>query len=127
MGRRVRAAFPALLLLAAVIPLRQTSAQEVDFDKIDKFESLVTGTLRVGDPAKTIVDDGQRHFVILTIWDADADTKIYWTSTNGDVRTTVMPGRGVQTFQIAGQFKLQAVGEPSREIKYGYVVLGLKN
>jgi hypothetical protein len=106
MGRRVRAAFPALLLLAAVIPLRQTSAQEVDFGKIDKFESLVTGTLRVGDPAKTIVDDGQRHFVILTIWDADADTKIYWTSTNGDVRTTVMPGRGVQTFQIAGQFKL---------------------
>jgi hypothetical protein len=42
------------------------------------------------------------------------------------VRTTVMPGRGVQTFQIAGQFKLEAVGEPSHEIKYGYVVLGLK-
>ena len=73
----MRAAFPALLLLAAVIPLRQTSAQEVDFGKIDKFESLVTGTLRVGDPPKTIVDDGQRHFVILTILDADADTKIY--------------------------------------------------
>jgi hypothetical protein len=120
MGRRVRAAFPF------GIPLRQTSAQDVDFSKIDKFESLVTGTLRVGDPPKTIVDDDQRHFVILTIWDADADTKIYWTSTNGEVRTTVMPGRGVQTFQIAGQFKLEAVGEASHEIKYGYVVLGLK-
>jgi hypothetical protein len=75
---------------------------------------------------KLFVDDGQRHSVILTILDANADTKIYWTSTNGDVRTTVMPGRGVQTFQIAGQFKLEAVGEPNHEIKYAYVVLDLK-
>jgi hypothetical protein len=45
MGRRVRAAFPAPLLLAAVIPLRQISTLAVDFGKIDKFESLVTGTL----------------------------------------------------------------------------------
>ncbi len=86
-----------------VLP-HQSSAQEIDFGKVDKFESLATGTLRVGAPPKTIVDDGERHVVILTIWDADAETKVYWRSPDGD-RTSVTRTRdsdisnagGVQT------------------------------
>lgn len=51
------------------------SAQKINFDQINKFESLRTGTIRVGAPPKTIIDDGERHVVVLTIWDADAETK----------------------------------------------------
>ncbi len=47
------------------------------------------GTLHVGAPPKTIIDDGERHVVILTIWDADAETKVYWRSPDGDDRTTM--------------------------------------
>jgi hypothetical protein len=105
----------------------EVSAQEINFDQIDRFESLGTGTLRVGAPPKTIVDDGERHVVILTIWDADAETKVYWRSPDGNAaRTTIIPGKGIQTFQTAGEFKLEAVGEPSREVNYGYVLLGLR-
>jgi hypothetical protein len=103
------------------------SAQEINFDQINKFESLGTGTLHVGAPAKTIIDDGERHVVILTIWDADAETKVYWRSPEGnDARTTIIPGKGIQTFQTAGEFKLEAVGDPNREVNYGYVLLGLR-
>ena len=103
------------------------SAQEINFDQIDRFESLGTGTLRVGEPPKTISDDGERHVVILTIWNADAETKVYWRSRDGnDARTTIIPGKGIQTFQTAGAFKLEAVGEPSREVNYGYALLGLR-
>jgi hypothetical protein len=109
-------------LLSGVAP-----AQEINFDQINKFESLGTGTLRVGAPPKTIIDDGERHVVILTIWDADAETKVYWHSPDGnDARTTIIPGKGIQTFQTAGEFKLEAVGEPNREVNYGYVLLGLR-
>jgi len=102
-------------------------AQEINFDQINKFESLGTGTLRVGAPPKTIIDDGERHVVILTIWDADAEMKVYWRSPDGnDARTTIIPGKGIQTFQTAGEFKLEAVGEPNREVNYGYVLLGLR-
>ena len=110
-----------------VLPPGEASAQVVNFDQIDRFESLGTGTLRVGEPPKTIVDDGERHVVILTIWNADAETKVYWRSPDGnDAQTTVIPGKGIQTFQTAGEFKLEAVGEPSREVNYGYVLLGLR-
>jgi hypothetical protein len=106
-------------LLSGVAP-----AQEINFDQINKFESLATGTPRVGAPPKTIIDDGER---ILTIWDADAETKVYWRSPDGnDARTTIIPGKGIQTFQTAGEFKLEAVGEPNREVNYGYVLLGLR-
>lgn len=44
-----------------------------------------------------------------------------------DVKTTVMPGRGVETFKTAGIFKLEAVGDPHHRVKYGYVLLHLKN
>ena len=110
-----------------VLPPGEASAQVVNFDQIDRFESLGTGTLRVGEPPKTIIDDGERRVVILTIWNADAETKVYWRSPDGnDAQTTVIPGKGIQTFQTAGEFKLEAVGEPSREVNYGYVLLGLR-
>jgi hypothetical protein len=102
-------------------------AQEIDFGQIDKFESLGTGTLQVGSPPKIIVGDGERHTVILTIWEADAETKVYWTSLDGNVaRTTVVPGKGVRTFQTAGDFRLEAVGEPNRRVEFGYVLLHLR-
>ena len=120
-------AFATALLAAAVAAPSKGSAQEIDFGKIDKFETLSSGTLRVGAPPKTIVDDGERHVVVLTIWDADAETKVYWRALDGnEPRTTIIPGRGVQTFQTAGELKIEAVGKPDREVQYGYVVLGLR-
>ena len=123
---RIAAAVMLLGAIAVVLP-EETSAQEIDFGKVDRFKSLASGTLHVGAPPKTIVDDGERHVVILTIWDADAETKVYWRSSDGNVpRTTTIPGRGVQTFQTLGEFKLEAVGEPNHEVQYGYVLLGLR-
>jgi hypothetical protein len=117
-----------LLLAGAALWPAGASAQEINFDQIDKFESLGTGTLHVGAPPKVIIDDSERHVVILTIWDADAETKVYWRSPDGnDSRTTIIPGKGIQTFQTAGEFKLEAVGEPNRQVNYGYVLLGLRS
>jgi hypothetical protein len=115
----------ALLWVAAFALPGEGHAQEIDFSKINKFESFSTGTLRVGSPPKTIIDDGERHVVVLTIWDADAQTKVYWRSSAGP-QTTVIPGRGVQTFQTLGELKLEAVGDPDHEVQYGYLLLGLK-
>jgi hypothetical protein len=128
MNLQVRVATALALLCAGVAPVSEAAyAEEIDFGKIDKFESLATGTLHVGAPPKTIIDDSERHVVILTIWDADAETKVYWRSPDGnDARTTIIPGKGIQTFQTAGEFKLEAVGEPNREVNYGYVLLGLR-
>jgi hypothetical protein len=125
----VLCALAVLVLVCASDTLlpSDASAQEINFDQINKLESLGTGTLRVGAPPKTIIDDSERHVVILTIWDADAETRVYWRSPDGnDARTTIIPGKGVQTFQTAGEFKLEAVGEPNREVNYGYVLLGLR-
>jgi hypothetical protein len=81
MNLQVRVVMALALLCAVAAPVLETAyAEEIDFGKIDKFESLATGTLHVGSPPKTIVDDGERHVVILTIWDADAETKVYWRS-----------------------------------------------
>src|SRR5215472_17854383 len=92
----------ALLFAGAVLEPASAFAQDINFDQINKFESLGTGTLRVGAPPKTILDDGERHVVILTIWDADAETKVYWRPLDeNDARTAVIPGRGIQTFQTA--------------------------
>lgn len=129
LAMNVLRAFAVLVLVGASDTLLpdDASAQEINFDQINKFESLGTGTLHVGAPPKTIIDDGERHVVILTIWDADAETKVYWRSPDGnDDRTTIIPGKGIQTFQTAGAFKLEAVGEPNREVNYGYVLLGLR-
>jgi hypothetical protein len=57
--QRLLTAF-ALLGIVALAPAR-TCAEEIDFGQINKFESLATGTLHVGAPLKTIVDDGERH------------------------------------------------------------------
>jgi hypothetical protein len=123
---QIAAVVTLLFAVAAFLP-EKTSAQEIDFGKLDKFESFASGTLRVGAPPKTIVDDGERHLVILTIWNGDAETKVYWRSPDGNApRTTVIPGRGVQTFQTLGEFKLEAAGEPNHEVQYGYVLLGLR-
>ncbi len=112
------------LLCASAAPI---CAQEIDFGQIDKFESLGTGTLHVGSPPKTIIDDGEPHAVFLTIWESDAETKVYWKSLDENAsRTTVIPGKGVQTFQTAGEFKLEAIGDPNHQVKYGYVLLGLR-
>jgi hypothetical protein len=128
MNLQVRIVAALALLCAGGAPVSETAyAQEIDFGQIDKFESLGTGTLHVGSPPKTIIDDGERHVVVLTIWDADAETKVYWRSLDGNApRTTVMPGRGVQTFQTAGEFRLEAIGEPNHRVEYGYMLLGLK-
>jgi hypothetical protein len=123
---RVMAAL-ALLCLAAAAVSEATYAQEIDFGQIDRFETFGTGTLHVGSPPKTIIDDDERHMVILTIWDADAETKVYWRSPDGTVpRTTIVPGKGVQTFETAGKFRLEAVGDPNHRVEYGYVLLGLR-
>lgn len=121
------AAALTLLCIAALAPTGNVSAQVIDLGRIDKFQSLGSGTLHVGEPPKTIVDDDAVHAVALTVWDADAETKVYWQDADTkQPRTTVMPGRGIQTFQTLGVLKLQAVGEPYREVKYGYVLLGLR-
>jgi len=65
----------ALLCVGLILPAGNVFAQGIDFDQIDKFQSLGTSTLHVGDPPKTIVDDDERHVVILTIWDTDAQMK----------------------------------------------------
>jgi len=111
---------------AATLASATVKAEEIDFGQINKFESLATGTLHVGAPPKTIVDDGERHVVVLTIWDADAETKVYWRSPDGNARTTIIPGKGIQSFQTAGEFKLEAVGEPNRQVEFGYVLLSLR-
>jgi hypothetical protein len=86
-----------------------------------------TGTLHVGTPPKTIVDDGERHLIILTIWQSDAETKVYWKSSDKNAdQTTVIPGKGIQTFQTVGELKLEAVGEPDHRVDYEYVLLGLR-
>lgn len=117
----------ALLCACTILTAGRSSAQEIDFGGIDKFQSLGSGTLNVGAPPKSIVDDSERHVVILTIWDADAQTKVYWrTPDTKESRTTIMPDRGIQTFKTLGVFRLEAIGEPYHEVKYGYVLLGLK-
>jgi hypothetical protein len=121
------AAAMALLGAAALLPAANAGAQGIDFDRIDKFQSLGSNTLHVGEPPRTIVDDNERHAVALTIWDADAETKITWRDPDTkEMRTTVMPGRGIQTFQTLGVLKLEATGEPYHEVKFGYVLLGMK-
>jgi hypothetical protein len=116
-----------MVVFAVTLVSEKIGAQEINFDQINKFESLGTGTLHVGSPPKTIIDDGERHVVILTIWDADAETKVYWKSADENAsKTTIIPGKGVQTFQTAGEFRLEAIGEPNRQVEYGYVLLGLR-
>ena len=86
-----------------------------------------TGMLHGGSPPKTIIDDGERHTVFVTIWESDTETKVYWKSLDANVpRTTVIGGLGVQAFQTTGELKLEALGDEHHTVKYGYVLLRLK-
>ena len=53
------AAIAAALCSGAVVAAGDLHAQQIDFSQIDKFESLGNGTLEVGSPPKTIVDDDE--------------------------------------------------------------------
>jgi len=121
------AATAVLLCMAAPFAARGIRAQVVDFSKIDAFESMGTGTLHGAAPPKTIIDDGERHTVFLTVWESDTDTKVYWKPLDGgEPRTIVIHGTAVQVFQTAGQLKLEALGDDNHSVKYGYVLLRLK-
>jgi hypothetical protein len=116
----------ALLCTGSLVLSANVCAQAMDFSQIDAFESMGTGTLHGGSPAKTIVEDNEQHTVVLTIWESDTDTKVYWKSLDGNLpRTTIVPGTVVQAFQTAGEFRLEALGE-NHSVKYGYLLLRLK-
>jgi hypothetical protein len=117
----------ALLCAGSLFLSANVCAQAIDFTQIDAFESMGTGTLHGGSPAKTIVDDNEQHTVIITIWESDTDTKVHWKSLDGNLpRTTIVPGTAVQAFQTAGEFRLEAIGDEHHRVNYGYLLLRLK-
>ena len=118
----------ALVLLYASTPFhaQNASAQVFDFGQIDAFEALGSGTQRGGAAPKTLVDDDQRHVVVFTILESDTEAKIYWKSADGN-QTTLMRGQGVKVFQVAGQLKIEALGDANHSFKYGYTLFRLKD
>ena len=55
MNRKVCVAVALALLCTGAVPVSEAAyAEEIDFDRIDKFESLSTGTLHVGSPPKPL-------------------------------------------------------------------------
>jgi hypothetical protein len=120
------AAVLALLCAGAVFHSSHACAQVFDFGQIDAFESLGSGTQQGGAQPKTIVDDGERHTVLFTIFESDTDAKIYWKSPEGR-ETTLMHGPGVKAFQTTGEFRIEALGDDKHSFKYGYVLLKLKS
>jgi hypothetical protein len=129
----IRIAIPlALLCAGASLPSPRANAQVFnaqvfDFGQIDSFESMGSGTQRGGAAPKMIVDDADRHTVVITILESNTDAKISWKSADGSPQTTFIHGTTVQAFQIAGLFKIEALGDDTRNVKYGYVLLRLKN
>jgi hypothetical protein len=114
----------ALLFAVTALDADTAPAQEINFDQINKFES--SGNLHVGAPAKTIIDDSERHVVILTIWDADAETKVYWRSPDGnDAARRSYPGKASRLFKPPESSNLKPSVSQNREVNYGYVLLGL--
>ena len=124
----VRMATTLALLYAGISVLPgNVCAQVIDFSQIDAFESMGRGTLRGASLPKTIVDDDERHTIFMTIWEADTDTKVYWKSLDDNLpRTTIISGPGVHAFQTAGEFRLEAQGDTTHTVKYGYVLLRLR-
>jgi len=120
------AAILTLLCAGAICDGREATAQVFDFGQIDAFESLGSGTQQGGAPAKTIVNDGERHSVLFTIFESNTDAKITWRSKDGE-QTTTIRGTGVQAFQTIGKFKIEAAGDSSHSFRYGYVLLRLKS
>ena len=118
----------AALVLCATAPFhaQNARAQVFDFGQIDAFEALGSGTQRGGAAPKTLVDDDQRHVVVFTILESDTEAKIYWKSADGN-QTTLMRGQGVKVFQVAGQLKIEALGDANHSFKYGYTLFRLKD
>lgn len=117
----------ALLCTGMLLPSENVCAQAIDFSQIDKFESMGTATLRGASPPKTIVDDGEWHSVFVTIWQSDTEAKAYWKSLDGNApQTTIIRGTGVHAFQTAGEFRLEVLGDQSRSVAFGYLLLGLR-
>jgi len=116
----------ALLYAGATFHSENATAQVVDFGQIDALESMGTGKQRGGSPPRTIVDDGDRHTVLITILESNTEARSYWKSTDGD-QTTVIRGPSVKAFRTAGQFKIEALGDENHNFKYGYVLFRLKN
>ncbi len=121
------ASLPSPSANAQVFNAQVFNAQVFDFGQIDSFESMGSGTQRGGAAPKTIVDDTDRHTVVITILESNTDAKISWKSADGSPQTTFIHGTTVQAFQIAGLFKIEALGDDTRSVKYGYVLLRLKN
>jgi hypothetical protein len=115
-----------LLFLGISFLTPAARAQVFDFGQIEEFESLGSGTQTGGSPAKTIVDDNDRHTVLFTILESNTEAKIYWKSKDGS-QTTIMRGQGLRAFQTIGEFRIEATGDKTRRFKYGYVVLRLKS
>ena len=112
------------LLVGASLCGVPATAQEIDFGRIRSFESVGSGEVRGAAPPKAIVDDGEPHAVVLTIWDSDTDTKVFWKSLDDAApRTTVIHGTSVRAFQTAGELKVQAVGSADVKVKYDYLLL----
>jgi hypothetical protein len=127
LGRFIGGLTLATLAATAGVPPTGGNAQEMDFGRIGSFESLGTGTVHSGEAPKTLVDDDEAHAVVLTIWNSDGDSKVYWKPVSGGApQTTVIHGTGVHAFQTDGLFKIQAMGEGDHQVQYGYVLLGLK-
>jgi hypothetical protein len=118
----------ALTCFGSMFITDHARAQLIDFGQIDSFESFGSGTQYGAAPPKRIVDDGDRHIVLFTILEANTDAKVYWKSFDGDPpnRTTVISGPGVQAFQTAGEFKLEALGDETRTVKYAYILFRMK-
>ncbi len=115
-----------LLFTCILFRVENAGAQVFDFGQIDAFESMGTGTQTGGAPPKTIIEDGERHTVLLTILESNTEAKIYWKSPDGD-QTTIVRGPSFKAFQTAGKFKIEALGDDTHSFKYGYVLLRLKN
>ena len=116
----------ALFCVAISAPSACLNAQEIDLGRIGGFNSLGNGVVKGGAPPKTLVDDNEQHALVLTIWDSDTSAKVTWKPLNGGAeQTTVIDGTAVRAFQIDGSFKIQALGDSNRQVKYDYVLLGL--
>ena len=118
----------ALSFLGPMFIAGHARAQLIDFSQIDSFESFGSGTQYGAAPPKTIVDDGDRHIVLFTILEANTDAKVYWKSFDGDPpnRSTMISGPGVQAFQTTGEFRLEALGDAARMVKYAYILFRMK-
>ncbi len=127
LGTYIRGLALAALAATVGLPPSHSNAQEMDFGRIGAFESFGTGTVHGGASPKTLVDDDEAHVVVLTIWNSEGDSKVYWKPVSGGApQTTVIHGTGVHAFQTDGLFKIQAMGEGDHQVQYGYVLLRLR-